>query len=292
MNIVGVSLLRDVQNEVLDEVLVTVPYNSASQFHDYFGTREVPPRFGASCAWQSFAAGRAVAERTGVKADYLIDGRHVAAVYREDSGLSVLDPYLLHGEPLRLARSTAEGSVVRVAVDAYPHRVRADGTPAPGKVRATWMLDDDSLRLDYIRFSPRRGHNVISRSFLLRPESRLDVVPPPADWVRPQLVHPEQHSVSVRALHPESRQLAELVLPLAQRPEGTLADVSALITKNNEGVVSCHGTKEFDRDLETVSDAVGAARADVVDVLLEGAALHRSAAPAGLELAPYSLEDE
>ncbi|PZT69548.1 hypothetical protein DN402_23730 [Streptomyces sp. SW4] len=135
MNTVGAALLSDVQKEVLDEVLVGVPYNSASQFHEYFGTKAAPPRLGMSCAWQSFTAGRMVRERSGITADYLIDGRHVAAVYRSDDGLVILDPYLLHGEPLRLDRGAAVDGTVRTTVDAYPFRVKADGTPAPSRVR-------------------------------------------------------------------------------------------------------------------------------------------------------------
>ncbi|WP_030416139.1 hypothetical protein [Streptomyces sp. NRRL S-1448] len=292
MNAVGAAVLSEVQKEVLDEVLVGVPYNSASQFHEYFGTRAAPPRFGQSCAWQSFTAGRLVAERSGITAEYPIDGRHVAAVYRRAEGLDILDPYLLHAEPLRLDRSAAEDGVVQLAVDAYPYRVRKDGSPAPSRVRATWTLDDDAVRLDYLRYSPRRGHNIASRSFVLRPESQLETVPPAADWVRPLLVHPEQHSVSVRVLHPVTRQMAELVLPLAGRPAGVAEDSLLMLTKDNQGAVATHGDARFRRDLEVVADAVGAPQDDVVAFLLEAAAIHRAAAPAGLVLAPYSLEDE
>ncbi|WEV29168.1 hypothetical protein OYE22_31265 [Streptomyces sp. 71268] len=284
--------LSDVQDRVLDDVLVGMPYNSASQFHEYYGTRAAPERFGASCAWQSFAAGHAVAERTGVEADYLIDGRHVAAVYRDPECVTLLDPYLLHQRPPRLERAAAVDGEVRVTVDAYPLRVRADGSPAPARMRATWLLDDDSIRLDYVRYSPRRGHNVLSRSFTLRPDVRLAAVPPPAEWVRPLLVHPEQHSVSVRVVHPDTRRMAELILPLARAHGGAAAGASALVTKDNQGVVSAYGSAAFQRDAELVADAVQATEADVTAFLLEAAAIHRAVAPAGLELAAYSLEDE
>jgi hypothetical protein len=292
VNTVGAALLSDVQKEVLDEVLVGVPYNSASQFHEYFGTKAAPPRLGLSCAWQSFTAGRMVMERSGIPAEYLIDGRHVAAVYRQQDSLVILDPYLLHGEPLRLDRGAAVDGVVRTTVDAYPYRVKTDGTPAPSRVRATWDLGDDTIRLDYLRFSPRRGHNTASRSFLLRPDSRIDTVPPAADFVRRLLVHPEQHSVSIRVLHPVTRQMAELILPLAGRPAGVAEDGHLMLTKDNQGAVAQHGDARFQRDLEVVADAVSASRDDVVAFLLEAAAIHRAAAPAGLDLAPYSLEDE
>ncbi|WP_438291938.1 hypothetical protein [Streptomyces sp. HUAS TT7] len=178
--------------------------------------------------------------------------------------------------------------MVELAADAYPYRVRADGSPAPSRVCVRWRLDDDSIRLNYLRHSPRRGHNVISRSFLLRADQLLTSVPPDPDWVRPQLLHPEQHSLSVRVLHPASRQLAELVLPLTVRDLTT----SQLISKNNQGEVSRHGSRNFDRDSELVADAISVHPTDVYAFLLEAAALHRAAAPAGLELADYCLEDE
>jgi hypothetical protein len=281
-----------VQDTVLDEVLTTFPYNSAAQLHEYFGAGSAPRGYGGSCAWQSFEAGRRVAERSGAAAEYRIDGRHVAAVYPDAEGMTLLDPYLLHCRPLRLERADAVDGEVRLALDAYPFRTRPDGSPAPGRVRACWVLDDDSVRLDHLRFSPRRGHNVVSRSFTLRPGSRLAQVPPPADRVRRELLHPEQHSVSVRVVHPATRELAELVLPLAGRPAGVAADTASMITKNNQGVVAAHGTRAFHRDGELVADAVGRPYPDVADFLLEAAALHLAAAPPSLDLAAYSLEDE
>ncbi|MCX5385374.1 hypothetical protein [Streptomyces sp. NBC_00083] len=286
--------LRAVEDLVLDEVLLSFPYNSGSQLHEYFGTGRVPRPFGGSCAWQSFEAGGLVTEMAGRDVEYRIDGRHVGAVHRDAHGITVLDPYLLHCRPLRLTRAGAVDGVVHLAAEAYPHRVRADGSPAPSGVRVQWRLDDDSVRLTYVRFSPRRGHNVISRSFLLAADRVLGAVPPDPDWVRPQLLHPEQHSVSVRVLHPGERRLAELVLPLAGPWPGapTSSLLPRLISKNNQGAVARYGTAAFDRDSELVADAVAVGRADVYAFLLEAAALHRAAAPAGLELADYSLEDE
>ncbi|MFF6788769.1 hypothetical protein ACFY9C_06820 [Streptomyces filamentosus] len=278
--------------EVLDELLTGYPYNSATQLHEYFGGRTVPRPYGASCAWQSFEAGRLVAERTGAAVEHPADGRHVAALFPDADGLTVLDPYLLHRLPLRLDRAAAEDGVVRRTVDAYPLRVRADGSPAPSRVRATWRLDDDAVRLDYLRHSPRRGHNVLSRSFTLRPATRMAQVPPPAEEVRPLLLHPEQHSVSVRVVHPGERLMGEVVLPLAGRPTGVRGDAALMIGKDNQGAVSRPGSAAFGRTADLVADAVGVPYEELAGFLLEAAALHRAAAPASLALAAYPVEDE
>ncbi|MFF3174643.1 hypothetical protein ACFVQ0_18725 [Streptomyces sp. NPDC057900] len=282
--------MRAAQEAVLVELLTSYPYNSASQLHEYFGDGPLPSAYGGSCAWQSFEAGRGVAERVGVEAEYRVDGRHVAAVYRDADGITILDPYLMHCLPLRLERADAVDGDVSLTVEAYPFRVRGDGSAAPSSVRVRWRLGDDSVRLNYLRFSPRRGHRVISRSFLMRPDRVLAEVPPDAGWVRPQLLHPEQHSVSVRVLHPGTRQLAELVMPLAGRP--LRGDSRSLISKDNQGAVARQGSREFDRDREVVADAVGVPGREIEEVLFKAAELHRAAAPDGLALAEYSLEDE
>ncbi|MGN5636747.1 hypothetical protein [Streptomyces sp. AC154] len=282
--------MRAVQRSVLAELLTSYPYNSASQLHEYFGDGPLPSSYGGSCAWQSFEAGRGVAERAGVEAEYRIDGRHVAAVYRDADGITILDPYLMHCLPLRLERADAVDGDVSLTAGAYPLRARADGSPAPSSVQVRWRLGDDSVRLNYLRFSPRRGHRVISRSFLMRPDRLLTEAPPAAERVRPQLLHPEQHSVSVRVLHPGTRRLAELVLPLAGRR--SRIGTRSLISKDNQGAVARQGSREFDRDREVVADAVGVPVQDIEGALLQAAELHRAAAPAGLELAGYSLEDE
>ncbi|MFC4563767.1 hypothetical protein ACFO4E_18055 [Nocardiopsis mangrovi] len=280
----------------LEQVLVEVPYNSAAQFHEYFGGGALPPRLGASCAFQSFEVGRLVADAGGAPAHFLADGRHVAAVYFEGAGetrITVLDPYLLHRVPLLLDRADAVDGVVRVVADAFPLRVRADGSPAPSRVRATWWPDRDEIVLEYVRFSPRRGHNAVSRAFTLRRDSALGTVPPPAEEVRPLLTHPEQNNVSIRVVHPGDLRLREVVFPLTGRPGAAAPSAGGLLTKDDQGVVSRPGAPGFDTDLALVAEAVGEAPSGVVDMLLDAAAIHARVAPAdGPAMPEYAAVDE
>jgi hypothetical protein len=41
----------------LTDVLHDVPYSSAAQFYEYFGSAPADARYGTSCAWQSFEVG-------------------------------------------------------------------------------------------------------------------------------------------------------------------------------------------------------------------------------------------
>jgi len=282
--------LRDIHAEVLTRI----PYNSAAQYHLHYGTGTSPERFGTACAWQTFAAGERVALRTGATAEYRVGGRHVCALYEDGEGLTLLDPYLLHRAPLRLARAdaadTADGTV-RVDADAYPLRRRPDGSPAPSALRAVWRPADGLLRLRYLRYSPRLGETVTHRAYTMRPEDTVGELPVPAPLVRELLLHPEQNNLSIRAVHPGDDHLTEVALPFSGRPRGALADRRALIARDNQGAVSSWGHLAFDRELQRVADALRATPEEVVDHLLDAAALYDAAAPASVVVPEYSLED-
>ncbi|MFD9355184.1 hypothetical protein [Streptomyces sp. NPDC060031] len=280
-----------VLQDTLTEVLAQVPYNSAAQYHVHYGTGSSPERFGTACAWQTFGAGERVARRTGTEAEYRVGGRHVCALYDDGETLSVLDPYLMHRTPLRLSRADAVDGTVTAESQAYPLRHRPDGSPAPSVLRALWQPADGVLRLRYLRHSPRIGDYVMHRAYTMRPRDTVDELPVPAPLVRELLLHPEQNNLSVRAVHPGDDGLAEVALPFSGRPRGALADAGALIARDNQGVVSRWGSAAFDRELERVAEALRSEPAEVVDHLLGAAALYDAAAPAGLLVPDYSLED-
>ncbi|WP_455359744.1 hypothetical protein [Streptomyces sp. SYSU K21746] len=281
------QVLQDVHTKVLAEV----PYNSAAQYHVHYGTGTSPERFGIACAWQTFSAGDQVARRTGVEAEYRVGGRHVCALYDDGETLTVLDPYLMHRAPLRLSRGDAVDGAVRTDADAYPLRRRPDGSPAPSTLRAVWRPDDGVLRLQYLRYSPRLDETLTHRAYTMRPEETVRDLPVPASVVRQLLLHPEQNNLSLRAVHPVDDALTEIALPFSGRPRGALADRRALIARDNQGTVSTWGGAAFDRELERVADAVRATPQEVADHLVEAAALYDAAAPAGLVVPAYSVED-
>ncbi|MFF8288529.1 hypothetical protein ACF068_04745 [Streptomyces sp. NPDC016309] len=281
------QVLQDVHTQVLTQV----PYNSAAQYHLHYGTGSSPERFGTACAWQTFTAGERVARRTGAVAEYRVGGRHVCALYDDGDTLTVLDPYLMHRAPLRLSRADAVDGTVRAEAEAYPLRRRPDGSPAPSSLRAAWNPGDGVLRLRYLRYSPRLDDTVTHRAYTMRPGDTVRELPVPAPLVRELLLHPEQNNLSLRAVHPGDDGLTEIALPFSGRPRGALADPRALIGRDNQGAVSTWGTAAFARELERVAEAVRAGTDEVVDHLLEAAALYDKAAPAALTVPAYSLED-
>jgi hypothetical protein len=126
------SVVVETANEIkkalrksLEETLIRQPYNSVSQYLEYFADKVPDKKFGTSCVWQPLSAGRKFKMESGQQIDYLISGRHVAAVYNMDSELVVLDPYLVHAEPIILANDSS-AKIVSAVVDALPLRTNVD----------------------------------------------------------------------------------------------------------------------------------------------------------------------
>ncbi len=282
------DFLQELQ-AALHKTLVEVPYNSACQFLEHFGGEQTKVHLGVSCVHQTVHSVELVRRKTGVGATLLRDGRHVAAYYREGNQLAVLDPYLLPSAPLLLdARDAKEGQAV-VGVAAYPMRRMPDGSIEPSRLRATWDIAADTLQLDYLRHSPRRGHRYLHRSFGFNLAQHA-VFPTPATLLNDVLLHPEQNNLSVRVLHPRHLALSEVIYPLACLPEGVKA--SSLVSKNNQGQISRHGQTGFDEDIAAVAEVLGEPRDAIEALLLRAAEVYRSVAPVDRVLPTYSLENE
>ncbi len=283
----------DAPGRVLADVVRTVPYSSASQYYEYFGNAPADPRFGASCAWQSFEVGRRLTGCDGTAVRYHVDGRHVAAVLHRPDGLDVLDPYLMHLRPLqlRLLDCRPDGTVVST-VPALPMRTDADGTTRPGRVRAVWLPRQHRLRLEYGRFSPTRGHHFVSRFFSLATDRELRMVPPPADVIRPLLLHPEQNNVSVRVVDPDDDQVREILYPLTAPGALTAIRPDLLHARDNQGTLAPADSAAFRRSVGGIARALRTDVADLVEFVLGAAEIYRRVAPTDLVLPPYKLVHE
>lgn len=284
--------VTDLSARPLADVIFDVPYCSVSQYYEYYGDAPAPAVFGVSCAWQTFEVGRRLAAAGCGPVSYLVDGRHVAAVTATAYGMDVYDPYLLHLEPLRLRLrdARADGTVV-AACEAVPIRTTADGHRTPGRLRAVWAPQRNRLRLEYTRLSPSRGHHVVARMFSFATDRVLGAVPPPADVVRPLLLHPEQNNLSVRVVDREQRRVHELVYPLAGVHRAP-SRADGLLTRDNQGRWARHGQLAFDGVLRAMARTLDVGTGELVDFVLGGVDIYRRIAPADLALAPYSLEDE
>jgi hypothetical protein len=128
--------------------------------------------------------------------------------------------------------------------------------------------------------------------FTLDTEKELRAVPPPADVVRPLLLHPEQNNLSIRVVDAETLAVREIVFPLTGGARHRAPSKDGLLVRDNQGAVKAFGAPGFDAVLGDLARSLGSTAGDVVDFVLGGARIYRRVAPPDLELPEYQAVDE
>ncbi|GAB3175705.1 hypothetical protein GCM10027059_49510 [Myceligenerans halotolerans] len=276
----------------LHEILLGMPYNSAAEFLTRYAPEPPDPRFGAACIHQTIQVAERATALGAPPGRLLQDDRHVGAVFEdEQGGIVVLDPYLLHREPVRFpAHEVARG---RSAVDvpALPTRRGADGEERAGRLSARYKAVDDGylVRLSYSRYSPARDQYVLSRHFTLRSKSTFDLT----DFTRDLpalLTDPEQTSLSVRAVRPDLSGTIEAILPLEEFA-GRQFTAADLWLRASDGRLARSRTGDAEPLWDALESAVSATRAEITDHILAAARVYQALADPGTRLEPYRLED-
>lgn len=150
--------------------------------------------------------------RTGIPFTYLRDGRHLTGVANVHGTMVVIDPYLSHLEPIVfLEKSDQEETTVRVP--AAPFVEDHKGELRVGFVEATWLPAKGLLHIAQIKWSGSKRTYQVSRKFSLSFSNSVDRALTGFDY-RPFLFHPEQTSLSVRYIDPNSLAYLEARLPL------------------------------------------------------------------------------
>lgn len=283
----------DTYQMALLESLVSVPYNSASQFHTYVAHNPPAPEFGVACVLQSQDVTERAEAAGAPKAALLQNGRHVAAVFREEGHLVVLDPYLLHTVPLVVPLDGGTGGRV-VTVPAVPIREDRDGNDVTGRLVAEYFerpaSDRFTLTLDYFRFSPSRQAEVLNRHFKLDSRHLMNQHMS-EDEVNSLLTHPEQTSLSIRVVGRDEFDLAEAILPLHDW-QHLSASSAPLFVRDNQGRVFRGGSPEASPVWRAIHRAAGLDRADVEAHLREAFEIYSNVADPKVRIAPYRLENE
>lgn len=292
-SVAGVISAREFElfQTALTTTLGCIPYNSATQFLEFFDDQMLASDWGMSCVRQSVWIDEHLQSLGGPKGVYIRSGRHVASIYVYSQGMVVLDPYLLHRAPLVLHMGERLDDCVESSIPAYPVRVDASGVARWGKLRAVWNVEKRTLQLDYIRFSPRRQQNYLYRSFSLSLDE-VAIFPSLPEFARARLVHPEQNNLSVRVLNLSRQALSEVILPLSDVTSDRPASQAQLISRDNQGRVRVFGSSGFDEDLTSVAEVVGVEPRQVLDLLLHTSRVYSKVAPGDRVLAPYSLVNE
>lgn len=287
------TLPSEPYSTALESTLREMPYNSAMEYHRAHGSEQPNERLGSACILQSIEAA-ARAHAAGAPAPILLhDERHVAAIFDDpDLGIVVLDPYLLHLHPVIFPRSEIQSGRSTVEVPAAPIRMSARGIVRSGKLKARYVGKDGGfvIRLSTTKFSPSLGRYSLARHFTLRSDALFDRRRF-ADNLHGLLTHPEQTSVSVRAVVPSTGTTAEAILPLHRYAHREFA-VDDIWLRDGQGAMSQFGSIAADGVWASLEDMVDTGRQDIAEHLVGAARIYKSIADPRTDVAPYSTSNE
>jgi hypothetical protein len=287
-----VTQARDPFSIALESVLRNVPYNSATEYLHWHNGAEPDPRHGVACIYQTLYVAERATDLGAPKARILQDMRHIGAVFENDGEVVVLDPYLLHLTPIVFPADEVRRGHSAVEVDAAPVRLDADGGVHPARLAAVYRSADDGyrIRLSYSKYSVKSGSYFLSRHFTLRSENVFDYDDFSADMLG-LLTHPEQNSVSIRALVAGKAVTAEAIIPLKDFADCEFSPGDIWL-RSGQGVATrtdsdAHASAVW-ADLQR---STGLKRADIEEHLVSAAQVYQKIADHGAILPDYSLQD-
>ncbi|WP_031511989.1 hypothetical protein [Streptomyces sp. NRRL F-5123] len=279
----------------LESVLRGVPYNSATEYLHWYDKSDPDPRHGVACIHQTLYVAERAAALGAPKAAILQDMRHIAAVFEDGGAVVVLDPYLMHLTPIVFPADEVRRGHSEVEVDAAPVRRDEQGGEHPARLAAVYRSSGEGyrIRLSYSKYSVKNGAHFLSRHFTLRSENRFDFAVFSADMLA-LLTHPEQNSVSIRAIVTDTAGAAvtaEAIIPLKGFAECEFSARDVWL-RSGQGVATPNGggaaAEAVWTDLERTT---GLGRQDIEEHLVSAAQVYQKIADHRTELPDYRLQD-
>jgi hypothetical protein len=281
-------------NYELRKFLVEVPYTSVSQFYQFLGNRNADERYGVSCVWQAYMLGERLKQKKIGQISYYVDGRHVALICRSGNQQYLIDPYLLHTDPLEIKPNAVPESQDsnRSSAHAYPFRSEDNANYKPSKLAATYCANSNSVRLTYTKYSRSKNHYVISRAFNMDLNRNISDSPPPEQIVVPLLHHQEQNNLSIRIVHKHDHRIYELIYPIALHHNKPVDEVH-LVARDNDGKMHTFGeTDQFRSILTNMSASLECSPKELTNFVLEGVEIYERHAPEVIHYSPFTIGNE
>jgi hypothetical protein len=267
-------------------VLHGTPYNSISQFYEYYAGTTPDAKFGSSCGFQALEVGRRLRLEGVESVRFLVDGRHAATVCEHEGRTYLFDPYLLHLEPIDLTAIAESGTSLELS--AYPFVELADGSRKPSLLRARYSRSAATVSLEYLRPDPSTGRYQLSRYFRLSLASAITEAPS-ADAIRSMLYHAEQNNLSVRVIDPEDGTIRDLVYPICYYHGDPEILASRLLVRRSDGaIIEAHDRKRFDGEVARMASTIGVSVDELLAFVLDGVAIYERHAPETIPYAPYN----
>lgn len=209
---------------------------------------------------------------------FIRSNRHHALILKNNNEVYLLDPYLLHKEPINLTK-ILDSKQKKEKFEAYPLITTPSGEIKPSYL--TVRCQDPNI------FSVEKGryncdlakYQVTKFSFniqnAVRNLGRLDM--------KKLLYDPEQTSLSIRFLDKANMTLTHLVYPINKAFPDKIIDKKLLFVKTNEGKIFNYNDKNFDENLEKMSNQLECTTESLIDFMIQGVKDYFREAPAQLK---------
>lgn len=260
----------------LRRVLTGVPYNSISHLYRYLASTTPPPRFGAACVWQALELARRLNAAGLGDIRCLRHHRHAAIVATVDRTPFLLDPYLMHLEPLNL---TSLAVCRRHCSPAYPICTFPDGTRTASVFEAKYNARRKTVLLKYHRFDATRREFLTQNRFLLQLDRPVGEIPAEAE-ILPLFFDPEQTTLSIRTIDPWKEEVLQLRYPISQyHGDRYITETRLILTTNDGRVISYDERTPFEAALSGMCSNIDCTRRELVSFVLGGVELYEKHAP-------------
>jgi hypothetical protein len=265
---------RDFLTKAYCSVLKEVPYNSVSSVFNV--AREVPPAvFGGNCIWQVMQLRKRLLNE-GVRGTYFLrDGRHHTLIVPSREALFLLDPYLMHKEPINLTEMLDSREKQRKFI-AYPNVIDASGKVQKGYIAIVFEKDKHRFVIEKGRFNPNLSEYRVLRFFfdLNCPKYRTLSLSNPS-----VAFHPEQTSLSIRVLDIASGEVMHLIYPI-HKFYNLPVNESHLYVKTNQCLVVPHSkSRDFNNSVSRIATTLNCTIEEMLRFMRRGVVLYNRLAP-------------
>lgn len=270
--------------EVYSNVLDSVPYNSISPVFSV-AQRTHNLVFGDNCIGQAEKVKLDLEQRGVQDTFYLRDNRHHVTIAGSGDAIFLLDPYLMHKAPINLTEILDKDGK-HAEFEAYPTVLDASGNPKPGYVGIEFNEDGRGFKLVKGRFSP-------NTATYRRSEFNLSLDNPQPERTAPDDIeiacHPEQTTLSIRALDTKLAGVAHLVYPVhATHGKGPIREDAMYVKLNNGKRIPYLEQEEFLGATVSIARQLGCDPNELLGFILTGATLYEQFAPDEIDFVSFN----